>query len=279
VDNSLLTSGTTGEYRTQSIRLAGTDTSVLNISIGDGNVWRTTNSTTQYVASGNGSNGTMNIISGDIRIETGSFRIGEKGGSDGLVTIDGGPNTRLIIHRESGGVSMIVGNDYDEGGTGIFEIDRGKLRTRAGLHVGSNGIFRVLGSDVTEVSIGDESSIDGNWTQSAGGIMEFGIDTGVTPIVIADKGGSGTFATLDLGSLLDLDFLGAPMAGTWTLMEVENGLITDNGLALALGVDPGWSFNVDNSGANGLLTATYIPEPATMTLLALGSLALLRRKK
>lgn len=275
VDNSLLTGGSTGEYRTQTIRLAGSETSSLTVDIGDGNIWRTTNSTLQYIGSLSGSNGTMNILSGDIRIETSSFRIAEKAGSTGFLNIDGSANTRLIIHRESGGVSMQVGT----GGGGTFQIDGGKFRTRAGVTVGSTGTFRVLGSDVTEVSIGDESTLDGNWTQNAGGILEFGIDTGVTPIVIADKGGAGTFATFDLGSLLVLDFLSAPVAGTWTLMEVENGLITDAGLSLAAGVDTGWSFNVDNSGPNGLLTATYVPEPATMILLGFGSLALVRRKK
>ncbi len=276
VDNSLLTSGSTGEYRTQSIRVARDSESTLNVDIGDGNIWRTTNATLQYIGSSSGSNGTMNIYSGDIRIETGSLRIAEKSGSTGLLNISGNANTRLIVHRESGGVSMQVGT----GGNGTFQIDSGKFRTRAGVTVGSTGTFSVIGSNVTEVSIGDESSIDGNWTQNAGGVLKFGIDTaGVTPIVIADKDGSGTFATFDLDSLLDLDFLDATLPGTWTLMEVENGLITDNGLSLATGVDAGWSFNVDNSGANGLLTATYVPEPATMALLGFGVLALLRKKK
>ncbi|MBP8604226.1 MAG: hypothetical protein KBI46_00105 [Phycisphaerae bacterium] len=276
VDNSLLTGGSAGEYRTQSIRLGWTHTSTLNVDIGDGNIWRTTNSTLQGVGSASGSNGTWNIYSGDIRIESSSFRIAEKAGSAGLVNIAGSANTRLIIHRETGGVSMQVGT----GGAGIFQIDSGKFRTRAGVTVGSNGLFRVLGSDVTEVSIGDESTLDGNWTQNAGGILEFGIDAGgVTPIVIADKGGSGTFAIFDDGSLLNLHFLDAPIAGTWTLMEVKNGFITDNGLMLAAGVDPGWSFSIDNSGPNGLLTAAYVPEPAAATLLGFGSLILLRKRK
>lgn len=276
VDHSLLTGGTAGEYRTQSIRLGWTYESILNVDIGDGNIWRTTNSTLQGIGSASGSNGTMNIYSGDIRFETSSFRIGEKAGSTGLLNISGGTNTRLIIARETGGVSMQVGT----GGTGTFQIDGGKFRTRAGVTIGSSGLFRVLGSNVTEVSIGDESTLDGNWAQNPGGILEFGIDAGgITPIVIADKGGSGTFAIFENGSLLNLNFLGAATAGTWTLMEVENGIITNNGLTLASGVDAGWSFSIDNSGANGLLTATYIPEPTAVTLLGFGCLILLRKRK
>jgi|GEM_PF-1277123 len=276
VDNNLLTGGSSGEYRTQTIRVGWTYESTLNVDIGDGSIWRTTNSTLQGIGSASGSNGTMNIYSGDIRIETGNFRIAEKSGSTGLLNISGGTNTRLIIARESSGVSMQVGT----GGRGTFQIDGGKLRTRAGVVVGSNGRFRVLGSRVTEVSIGAESTINGSWTQNAGGILEFGIDeVGVTPIVIADKDGSGTFAIFDEGALLVLDFLNSPQAGTWTLMIAENGEITDNGLMLADGVDLRWSFHIDNSGVNGLLTATYVPEPTSMTLLGLGSMALLRKKE
>jgi hypothetical protein len=276
VDNSLLTGGSTGEYRTQSIRLGWTYESILNVDIGDGNVWRTTNSALQGIGSASGSNGTMNIYSGDIRIETSSFRIAEKAGSTGLLNISGGMNTRLIIARETGGVSMQVGT----GGNGTFQIDGGKLRTRAGVIVGPNGRFRVSGSHVTEVSIGAESTINGNWTQNTGGRLEFGIDgEGVTPIVIADKDGSGAFAVFDEGAQLVLDFLDSPQAGTWTLMVVENGVITDNGLVLADGVSPGWSFQIDNTGVNGLLLATYVPEPTSITILGIGALVFLRRKK
>ena len=275
VSNSLLTGGTTGEYRTQTIRLAQFGAATLNIDIGDGNIWRTTNSTLQYVGSQNSTNtGVMNIYSGDIRIETSSFRIAEKTGSTGLVNISGSASTRLIISRESGGVSMQVGT----GGNGTFQIDGGKLRTRAGMTVGSTGTFRVLGSTVTEVEIGSEGSLDGNWTQNAGGILEIGIDAGgVTQINIADKGGSGTFANFDAGAILTISELVAPAPGTWTVMEVQNGTISDGGLSLLAG--PGWSYDVDNSGANGLLTVSYVPEPATLALLGLGGLAIISRKR
>lgn len=267
VDNALLTAGGSGEYRTESIRLASVGTSTLNVDIGDGNIWRNTNSRLQFVGSASGSSGIMNINSGDIRIETSSFRIAEKAGSTGLLSIDGSSNTRLIIHRESGGVSLQIGT----GGDGTLDMVKGKLRTRAGAILGANGTLIVNGSAVTEISIGDESSIDGNWVHNAGGLLDIGIDTGgLTPIVVADKGGAGTFATLDSGALLDVGFLDGAQNGTWTVLEIENGDITDNGLAFAAGVDTNiWSFAVDNSGANGVLTVTAIPEPATIALIGM----------
>jgi hypothetical protein len=276
-NNAALTGGSTGEYRTQSIRLAGTGDATLNIDIGDGRIWRTVNSTLQYVGSASGSSGIMNINSGDIRIETSSFRIAEKAGSTGLLTLDGSANTRLIIHRESGGVSLQIGT----GGDGTLDLVKGKLRTRAGAILGSNGHMIVNGSEVTEISIGDENSLDGNWIHNAGGLLDIGIDSGgLTPIVVADKGGSGTYATLDSGALLDVGFLGASQLGTWTVLEVENGSITDNGLAFAAGVDTGiWSYNVDNSGANGILTVTAIPEPATIGLLGMVGVGLFAARR
>lgn len=267
VDNSLLTAGATGEYRTQSLRLGQFGAAVLNLDIGDGNRWRATSSTLYYVGSQSGSSGTLNINSGDFIFETGSMRIAEKAGSSGLIRIDGGVNTRLIVARESSGNSLQIGT----GGNGTLELIKGKLRTRAGATLGVNGHMVVNGSQMTEISIGDESTIDGNWIHNGGGLLEIGVDSGgLTPIVVADKGGAGTYATLDSGALLDVSFLDGDQTGTWTVLEVENGDITDNGLAFAAGVDTGiWSFSVDNSGANGVLTVTAIPEPATIALVGM----------
>ncbi|MEM7314485.1 MAG: PEP-CTERM sorting domain-containing protein [Planctomycetota bacterium] len=65
------------------------------------------------------------------------------------------------------------------------------------------------------------------------------------------------------------------MSGTWTLLEIENTDIVDNGLALSGSTASGWSFDVDNSGANGLLTATYtVPEPGALGMVVLGALLL-----
>lgn len=274
VNNALLTGGATGEYRTQKLRLAQFGTSTLTVDIGDGNIWRNTNSSLSYVGSQSGSNGTWNIISGDIRNESSILDIAEKAGSTGLLNISGGTNTRFIATRESGGISVKVGT----GGDGTVQIDGGKFRSRAGVEVGSNGLFRVLGSNVTEVEVGSEGSLDGKWVQAAGGALEVGIDAGgVTQINVADKGGAGTSATFDAGSILDVSFLAAAMPGTWAVMEVQNGVITDSGISLVAGA--GWSYNVDNSGANGLLTVSYVPEPAALALVGIGGAVLITRKR
>jgi hypothetical protein len=109
--------------------------------------------------------------------------------------------------------------------------------------------------------------------------------TGVTSIFIDDKDSATTdpYAQFLDGAILDMSFSGTPaVGGTWTLMELENNDIEDLGLELASGdAAAGWSFNVDNTGANGLLTATYvIPEPATLGMIAAmgGGILFIRRR-
>jgi hypothetical protein len=146
-------------------------------------------------------------------------------------------------------------------GNGALEITGGRLTTRRGVIVGPNGTFSVLGSGSMEIGIGSYATLDGSWVQEAGGVFKAGIDAGgITPTFIDAAGGS-TKATFESGAILDIDFLdGFSSAGTWTVMEVENGTIIDNGLALAPTVDASvWSFTVDNSGPNGILSVTAAP--------------------
>jgi hypothetical protein len=164
----------------------------------------------------------------------------------------------------------------DTAGTGLFEISGGSLLTRAGVHIAPTGVFSVLGSDASSIDIGPSGSGDGSWIQH--GTLAASIDgSGITPIFVDDfDDAGGVVAQFVAGSLLDLGFDGvSPYGGTWTLLEVENTDIADNGLGLTGSTSSGWSFEVDNSGANGLLTATYaVPEPQSLVLVGMGALLL-----
>lgn len=273
--NSLLTGGSTGEYRGSSRLLVGdvpgSGTQVLTFDYGDANIARFTANSSMIVGGKSGQNSSLTHISGDTRFEANLLTIGNDAGATGEINLESG---RVIFSRETSGVSLRVGNN----GSGTLNVDGGRLRTRAGVSVGSSGEFVVNGSNPLEISIGDESSVDGRWTQASGGILKVGIDEGgLTSIVVADKGGSGTFATFSSGSLLDVSFLSTPESGTWTVMQVVNGDITDEGLNLVAGT--GWSYNIDNSGADGILTVSYVPEPSSMVLAGMGVLALLGRHR
>jgi hypothetical protein len=222
---------------------------------------------------GRGSAGTINQSGGTYRMGLG-LRIGVGGGasSNGLYNQTGG---ELVIYRAGnsntepsnpgGRASMEIG---DTVGTGVYQISGGSLRTRATVHVAETGTFRVIGSGASSIGIGSQQSVDGGWLQK--GLLSMEIDSGgVTSIFVDDTGGGVGIAEFYSGSLLDLGFAAgvSPYAGTWTLMEVEGADLVDSGLALSPLVDPAWSFDIDNSGANGVLTATFVPEPGTYALL------------
>ena len=94
---------------------------------------------------------------------------------------------------------------------------------------------------------------------------------GCTPIFIHDNQNVGlntpSSATFENGAILDVGHLVGDGGGTWTVMEVENGDIDDQGLAFAAGVDTSvWSFTVDNSGVNGKLLVTAVGDPVGVDL-------------
>lgn len=254
----------------------------LNVTGGTHNDNRSGNTIRNFV--GRGSAGTVNLSGGSYSIGH-SLSIGGGGGPGGTFNQTGGI---LSIYRGAnsanigGNYSIEIGDETVGGGDGLFQISGGSMETRVGVGIGAAGTFSVLGSGATSIGIGSNGSLDGVWKQHSSGTLSATIDLGgVTPILIDDLGGSPS-ATFDAGSFLNLGFNVTPFAGTWTILELENAGITDDGLGLtaATAADPNWSFNIDNSGANGLLTATYAPEPSTalLGLLGLGFLSKRRRK-
>jgi len=262
----------------RAIRLGtGAGTGILNVSTGGVLTAASHSSWDSHI--GSSSTGILNLSGGSVGLNY--VEIGRN--ATGTLNVSGGNFTAT---RGKNGSSIFLGTDDGLGanGTGNINISGGVLMTRTGVTLGNGGAgignFNVIGSTAT-IGIGSSGSIDGNWVQNAGSTLSYSLDSsGLSKILIDDVGTSLASATFGVGSLLDLSFAGTPaVAGTWTLMEVENGAITDNGLALT-GASSGWSFAVDNSGSNGLLKATYaVPEPSSTALLGLGGLALILRRR
>lgn len=220
--------------------------------------------------------GTLNH-SGTAAAIINQLEIGRTSASNGLYSLSGGT---LRISRHLGNISLFLGGTAASAnaGTGTFEIRGGGLTTRRGVKLGNSplsgtGIFSVLGSSISQIGIGSSSpgDSDGRWEQSAGSTLKVGIDSGgVTRIFIDDSAtaSTGTSATFASGSLLDVGYyLTGSGGGTWTVMEVENGDIINNGLAFAPGVNTAiWSFSIDNSGPNGLLQVTAAGTPSATAL-------------
>ena len=204
------------------------------------------------------------------------LEIGRTVGNNGVYYLSGGS---LNIARGLGGYSLHIGSNKSlvNAGTGTFEISGGALTTRSGIKLGDAtktgiGKFTVLGSSITQIGIASgNTDTDGTWKQHAGSTLKVGIDFGgVTRIFIDDSptATTGTSATFENGSLLDVGYYSTGYGGgTWTVLEVENGPVINNGLAFAAGVNTSiWSFSIDNSGPNGVLKVTATGEPAGIDL-------------
>ncbi len=260
-----------------AIRIGTANTGTLNIYPGAALLATANSSSDSQIGSGSGNQGTVYQTGGTAAINY--LEIGR--GGTGLYVLAGGG---LIIARGQSNHSVYLGTDDTKSvnnGNGTLEISGGSFLTRTGVHLGSadgsgTGIFSVLGSMASTIGIGSQGTIDGSWTQYSGSILNVGIDTlGVTKILVDEVDGTGQAVTFEAGSLLNVDYYnGGSGGGTWTVMELENADIVDNGLAFASGVDTDlWSFHV----TNGLLTVSATGTPVVVTDVNIDSIAQLRQ--
>ncbi len=265
-DNALMNIGGTVTYDD------GQTNSMYNAFIEGGTIFDMSGGTFNATLSGNsvrfvvGRNGTgtINQSGGTMGIghliAIGWGDVGDYNLSGGTLNVSRAGNT---LQGSSANASISLG---PSSGAGTLNISGGALTTRAGIEIGTNAVFKVSGSQATEIGIGSNGSGDGYWNQLGGATLSVGVDLGgLTKIFVDDvQGTSGNFATFESGSLLDVDYYNDGYGGgTWTVLELENADIVDNGLAFASGVDSGiWSFAIDNSGANGILTVTAAGAPA-----------------
>lgn len=230
--------------------------------------------------------GILNLISGTMNFSTpttlGNQVTGIAGtGSQGTVNQTGG----LMSFGGANSNSVTLGSTN---GTGLYDFTAGTLQSRRAFNITTGGtgtsIFHVNGYDASSsITIGNTAGAtgDGAWLQGAGTTLFLSIDgatlQGSTLINIAlgtdgaanTNDGKATFAS---GSFLNLDFNSGLQSGTWTVLSAAGG-ITDNGLALAAGVDDTkWSFAVVG---NDLQVTYAVPEPSTFGLLLISLLAVM----
>lgn len=169
-------------------------------------------------------------------------------------------------------------------------ISGGELHTRSGIEIELTATFSVLGNGATAIGVGTNRTTDhGSWYQK--GTLNCGVGPrGITKIYVAAGKGGEQYVHFLEGSKLDMHFYGTrPINGAWVIMELEGAAIKDEGLALseAASENPGWTFEVDNSGRNGRLIVKYshyvgVPEARYYSLMlsvVLGAFVLCRRRR
>jgi len=195
---------------------------------------------------------------------------------------DGGGGSTLNIHGGTFTVGGDIGVDatHFSGGTlrAASVSDPGGAQfnwTGGTLHVGAFGLDLAntgTGTLAPGRSIGT-TAIDGDYTQGADATLEIEIDGPLYDLVTV----TGE-AVLD--GFLQLKFLGSPVVGMDYNLLIATGGITDNGMQLLYN-DPTYiAYSiVDLAGGAQAVRLSYTPEPTTLTLLALGGLGLLARRR
>ena len=178
----------------------------------------------------------------------------------GTLNITGGS---FIIGRSN--LQLGVSNAFvDEGGTGILNISGGLFQTRQGVAIGGTSSFNVIGSGAMEIGVGSNNSVDGEWTQLAGGVLSFAFDAGgATMILVDDVDDDGAGAqgnvTFEAGAILDLSDLGGADNTVKTVMTWE-GTLTGAPTLSAASVSAGWTMEI--VGNELRVQNTSLPDPA-----------------
>ena len=237
-----------------------------------------------------------------------SIWVGVAGGNDGRLDIlsTGTLTTQAWYPVALNNGEMNLYGNFAAGGTLNIGASGGTFTL---AHYG--GAFTAIQAYPTTLAAGSTLKVVGsagsvrfydNWgnvtyTQKTGGILE--------PLVGAKVGGvSGTgLKTIDVDgstanykavfeedSLLKPGFADGvtPYEDTWTVLigkdsHANANDINDLGLKFAAGVDTSkWSFwfeDTDSDGSDDTLKVQYVPEPLTLTLLGLGGIGVLIRRR
>jgi len=218
---------------------------------------------------------TILIPGGDVRLDSGWSNLKPSSTNPGTITVDG-VFAASVFGYGAGAVITHTAGDIVGTGTNGLNINAGVIWNMSGGKIVGRYILANGGSTFFNFSGGTAELADVASTQ------HMGVANGGTLKISGSAVLDGTHATtvVQTGGTLDI---ASGWTGSWTWATHSGddwkNLFTGDLIEVDGANIDGATFDATFQVSDGGKTLTMIPEPATMSLIALGGLALLRRRR